>query len=435
MSWGSLSSFPHAILHIDGDSFFASCEVAKNPALRGKPVITGKERGIVSASTYEAKACGVKTGMRISEAKKLCPKAIVLPSDYETYCLFSQRMYDIVRRYTPAVEEYSIDECFADLGGMRRVHHCSYATIAERIKHDLDTELGMTFSIGLSATKVLAKLGSKWKKPSGLTVIPLRDAGVYLAKLPIGSVWGIGPQTAALLTKYGITTALQFAERDEGWVRSMLSKPYLEIWQELNGIKVFPLDIEGRKSFQSISKTKTFTPPSPNVSFVFSQLSKNIENACIKMRRWHLVSARALVFLKTQDFRFHSIEIELSHPTNNPHDILQALGERFSSIFKTGTTYRATGVTFVGLTEVSTEQLDLFGTVQRSETLTRIFESVDALSEKYGKHAIFLGSSFKAMKLGAHVGERGEVSRRATLLFKGETARKRLAIPMLGEVD
>src|SRR3989344_8746309 len=98
MTWGRSYSFPRAIVHIDGDSFFAAVEVAKNPSLRGKPVITGKERGIVSACTYEAKARGVKRGMRLFEAKKICPDAIILPSDYETYSLFSERMYKIVRR-------------------------------------------------------------------------------------------------------------------------------------------------------------------------------------------------------------------------------------------------------------------------------------------------------------------------------------------------
>src|SRR5437868_5232300 len=98
MTWGVSRSFPRAILHVDGDSFFASCEVAKNPSLRGKAVITGKERGIVSAATYEAKRKGVKRGMRLFEVRQICPDAIILPSDYETYSLFAQRMYDIVRR-------------------------------------------------------------------------------------------------------------------------------------------------------------------------------------------------------------------------------------------------------------------------------------------------------------------------------------------------
>src|ERR1700690_2031812 len=159
MSWGGPRSYPRAIVHVDGDSFFASCEIAKAPRLKGKPVITGKERGIVSAMTYDVKARGVTRGMILSEAAKLAPDAIILPSDYETYSIFSERVYEIVRRYSPMVEEYSIDECFADLTGMRRIHHMPYPEIASSIKRDLERDLGMTFSMGLSATKVLPKIG------------------------------------------------------------------------------------------------------------------------------------------------------------------------------------------------------------------------------------------------------------------------------------
>ena len=109
----SLRSFARAILHVDADAFFASCEQAANPKLKGKPVVTGKERGIASAVSYEAKARGVRRGMTIRDVKAICPDAIHLPSDYETYSLFSQRMFAIMRRYTPDVEEYSIDEAFA----------------------------------------------------------------------------------------------------------------------------------------------------------------------------------------------------------------------------------------------------------------------------------------------------------------------------------
>src|SRR5438045_3577068 len=119
--WGGHSkSFPKAIVHVDGDAFFVACEVAKDPSLRGKYVVTGKERGIASALSYEAKARGARRGMQLSEIRKLCPGLIILPSDYETYSLYSERMYNIVRRYTPEVEEYSIDECFGDITGLRR---------------------------------------------------------------------------------------------------------------------------------------------------------------------------------------------------------------------------------------------------------------------------------------------------------------------------
>ncbi len=444
-------SFPRAIVHIDGDSFFAACEVAKNPSLRGKPVITGKERGIVSACTYEAKARGVKRGVSLSDAMKLCPDAIVLPSDYETYSLFSERMYEIVRRYTPDVEEYSIDECFADLTGMRRVNKMNYRDMAHAIKEELYTELGITFSIGLSATKVLAKVGSKWKKPNGLTVIPLKDAKKFLSALPVGNVWGIGPNTAAYLNKFKIMTAQDFASRSEAWVRTNLSKPFYEIWQELNGEVAYELTTEKKTSYQSISKTKTFTPPSRDGRFIFSQLSKNIENACIKARRWNLATPEIFFFLKTQDFRYHGCEVKLPHPTSVPQDILREVKKFFPSVFSAqggsasggqrGILYRATGVTLMKLGPADSVQLDLFGKVKESEGLKLVFESVDEISLRYGKHAVFLGSSFTAMtpknsklSTGQEFG-RNEKPARHRELFKGETARRRLAIPSLGEVS
>lgn len=156
--------------------------------------MTGKERGIAASMSYEAKAKGVTRGMRLFEIKKLCPDAVILPSDYETYSLLSQRMFGIVRRYTPDVEEYSIDECFADLTGLRRPLRMSYEDMAQQIKKDLDTELGFTFSVGLGPNKVIAKIGSKWQKPSGLTVIPGRRIHVFLQDYPVEKVWASAPK-------------------------------------------------------------------------------------------------------------------------------------------------------------------------------------------------------------------------------------------------
>src|SRR5262244_2623415 len=217
-------------------------------------------------------------------------EAVILPSDYETYSLLSVRLFAIVRRYTPAVEESSIDECFADLTGLRRPLRLSYRQIAERIKHELDTELGFTFSIGLAPNKVLAKIASKWQKPSGLTEIPGYSIHLFLQALPVGKVWGIGPQTAALLEKHGMRTALQFARKSEVWVKKLLTKPFYEIWQELNGRCVLPLVTAEKTSYHSIQKWKTFTPPSRDRDFVLAQLSKNIENACIKARKYQLAA-------------------------------------------------------------------------------------------------------------------------------------------------
>jgi DNA polymerase-4/DNA polymerase V len=432
----TLHSFARAIVHIDGDAFFASCEQSRRPKLQGKPVVTGKERGIAASMSYEAKACGVTRGMRLSEIRKLCPEAIILPSDYETYSLLSQRFFAIVRRYTPDVEEYSVDECFADLTGLRRPLKLSYEGIAARIKQDLDTELGFTFSVGLASTKVVAKIASKWQKPSGLTVIPGRELHRFLAHVPVEKVWGIGRQTTALLAKHGVRTALELARRPEEWVTKRFTKPVVAIWQELNGNPILPVETQPKETYASIQKVKTFTPASADRDMIFAQLAKNIEGACIKARRYKLAAQRVLIFVRTQDFRDLGREVELSRPTCFPNDILRAIAPAFDAVFIPGTLYRATGVILHHFSEAYYGQLDLFGEVVRLQRLSNLYESVDALSAKYGKHTLFLAASLPAHLHAQHAGDRGELPERQVTLLPGETPRKRLGIPMfLGEVQ
>ncbi len=427
----TISSFPRAVIHIDADAFFAACEQARDPSLRGRPVITGKERNIVASMSYEAKARGVVRAMRLSEVRKLCPDAVFLPSDYETYSLLSKRFFAIVRRFTPDVEEYGIDECFADITGMRRPLKMSFPRIAAAVKEELDRSFGLTFSCGLAPNKTIAKIASKWKKPSGLTVIRGRDIQDFIRGMPVEMVWGIGPQTAAYLDKLDVRTALEFAQKDEDWVKARFSKPFYETWQELNGRMVYELETKEKDTYASIQKVKTFTPPSSDPEFVFAQLSKNVENATMKARRYRLAAGRAILFLKTQDFHGTGAEIRFSRATPFPHEIIAAMGPAFKRLFNPKELYRSTGVVLFKLTEDHIVQPDLFGVTARYERLVKVYEAVDGVRVKYGKHTLFLGSSFYAHKFGQHLGERGDAPKRRKELFKGETERQRLGIPTL----
>jgi len=427
----NIHSWPRAIMHLDADAFFASCEQAVRPALKGRPVITGKERGIVAAASYEAKALGVSRAMRLFEAKKVCPDLVCLPSDYETYSLFSLRMFEIVRRFSPDVEEYSIDEAFVDLTGLRRKFHGSYGDIAVRIQEAIEKELGITVSIGVSLSKVLAKVGSKWKKPKGITLIPGRDIHRYLARLPVGNVWGIGPNTKEFLKKMRVDSALDFARKDESFIRKHLAKPQLEIWNELNGRSVYPVLMEEKRPYKSIGKTKTFTPPSNNKQFVFSQLSRNLENACIKARRHHLVAGRIVVILKGQDFMHEGIELRLSRATAYPAELLGPVEEAFVSIYRSGKLYRSTGVILSGLIPEDSIQYSLFDDVVRIEKMERIYDIVDTLSKRFGKHTVIHGSSMAVREQMQHEGGRGDMPSRKSELFKGENGRQRLGLPLL----
>jgi DNA polymerase-4/DNA polymerase V len=427
----SILSWPQAILHLDADAFFASCEQAIHPELRGRPVITGKERGIVAAASYEAKARGVQRGVRLSEVKKLCPDAVILPSDYETYSLFSVRMFEILRRFSPDVEEYSIDEAFVDLTGLRRSFHGSYEEIAQKMQDTIQKELGLSVSVGVSLSKVLAKIGSKHRKPHGITMIPGREIHLFLEKLPVEKVWGIGPNTAAYLNKCGVFTALQFARKDEGFVKKHLSKPYQEVWHELNGRSAYPVTTETKSSYQSISKAKTFTPASTDETFVFAQLSKNLENACIKARRYKLAASRVVIFLRKQDFTGSGVELKLTRPTAYPVELFELLREGFRHIFRPDTLYRQTGVVLAGLIEEKGRQFSLFDDTTKIEKMEKIYESIDRISQKFGKHTIQHAASLPAKLQVQHEGARGDIPIRRAILFKGENKRQRLKLPML----
>ncbi len=416
---------------MDADAFFASCEQAIHPELRGKPVITGKERGIVAAASYEAKARGVKRGMGYFDVKKVCPEAIIVPSDYETYSLFSVRMFEILRRFSPDLEEYSIDEAFVDLTGLRRSFHCSYGELASQIQETVEKELGITVSIGVSLSKVLAKIGSKHDKPHGLTIIPGKEIHLYLDKLPVEKLWGIGPNTSAFLNKLGIRTALELAGKDEEFIQRHLSKPFQEIWCELNGMSVYPVVTESKSSYQSISKTKTFTPPSTDESFVFAQLSKNLENACIKARRHNLAAKRLILFLRKKDFRDIGIELKLNRPTAYPSELFEAAREGFRQIYQQGIPYRLTGVVLSGLMPESRVQFTLFDDTTKIEKMAKVYDSIDKLSSRFGKHTVQHASSLPTKLQVQHEGKRQDIPERKTALFSGENRRQRLGLPML----
>lgn len=253
--------------------------------------------------------------------------------------------------------------------------------------------------------------------------------------LPIEKIWGIGAQTTAYLAKNRIRTALEFAKLSERWIQQHLTKPFYEIWQELRGISVLPLETKEKETYQSVQKFKTFSPPSNDRGFVFSQLPKNIENACMKIRRYHLVAGSAICLLRTQDFRDVGLEISFSRPTAFSHEVIHALRPLFDQLFSPMLQYRSTGVMLGKLHEDGNLQLNLFDPPLHIEMFQRIYHTIDTLRGRYGKHTVFLGSSLVAQTFTQHVGERGDAPERKGLMFKGETSRRRLDISMfVGEV-
>lgn len=385
------------LLHMDGDAFFVGVEVAKNPKLKGLPVVTGEERGIVSALSYEAKALGIVRGMPIFKLKKEFPQVIILAGDYASYAKYSSMMFDIVRRYADDVEEYSIDECFADLTGLTRPLKMSYLEIAQRIKKEVNKELNLSVTIGLAPTKVLAKVASKWVKPNGLTVITRETMRDFLAEMDIEKIWGIGPRTSKKLIQEGIITAQDFIDKDISWVKEHYSAPYETIWKELHGISVMKLNADAKDTYSSIQKTRTFHPSTNDKIFLLSQLSKHIEEACAKARHYDLTPKKISFFLKDRDFNYSIRSVTLDVPTNSPEVLADIAAIELDKIHKRGILYRTCGVTLHELCVHYKAQGNLFGNADMADKFEAIHRQLDILESKLGKKVVHLGSTHNAL--------------------------------------
>lgn len=353
-------SWPEAVLCLDGDAFFASVTQAVHPELKGKPVVTGWERGIATAVSYEARALGIKRGMPCWEIKKQFPTVTIAVSDYRIYHLFSEKMFAVMRNYSPCVEVYSVDEGFADLKGMRRPLHMTYEQIAKAIKHDIESSLGITVSIGVSVTKSLAKLAVNFNKPSGLTMIPGKEIDEILKKTDIEKVWGIGGQTTAFLRKLNVSTAYEFAKKAESFITKNFSKPYQEIWNELNGNMIYAVNPNAKREYKSITRSSTVTPATDDKDILWARLLDHVEAAFFKARNYNYAVKKVFIFLKDQSFHHHGIEIKLAESTSYPISIRKELKEGFEKICKNNLLVRASGATIYEFSENNQKQASLF---------------------------------------------------------------------------
>ncbi|HEY7478506.1 MAG TPA: DNA polymerase IV, partial [Actinomycetota bacterium] len=195
------------ILHVDLDAFYAGVEVLKDPSLAGKPVIVGGtgSRGVVASASYEARAFGVRSAMPAVRARRLCPDGIFLASDFEAYQAHSHRFREVLLSTTPLVEPISLDEAFLDVGGATRLFGAP-PEVAQRIRDEVHREVGVTCSVGIAATKFVAKLASEACKPDGMLHVPASDTAAFLEPLPVRQLWGVGEKTGDLLGRLAIRT-------------------------------------------------------------------------------------------------------------------------------------------------------------------------------------------------------------------------------------
>ncbi len=249
------------IMHVDMDSFFAAVEQRENPELRGKPVVVGadpkggKGRGVVSTASYEARKYGIRSGMPISKAYKLCPHCIYLPVRYELYARVSENIMKILRSKAVKFQQVSIDEAYLDVTG--RVKNYEEAIeLAKEIKSEIYKKEKLTCSIGIAPNKLVAKIASGYKKPDGLTVVKPEDVEKFLELLPLRKIPGIGPKSKEALKKLGIETIGDLAKCD---VQKLI--PYFGRWSyELIMLAkgIDDREVGERRDVKSIGRERTF---------------------------------------------------------------------------------------------------------------------------------------------------------------------------------
>ncbi len=407
------------ICHIDADAFFASALQRKRPELRGKPLLAlGMGGGCVIAASYEAKAKGVKTGMRLSEARRLCPKAIALPSDFDEALLASRQIEQILENRCPVIERYSVDEWFLDLasivGGIPADLPAWMTELQDTVKRS--TEL--TVSIGAAPSKLLAKMASEYRKPAGATVvmtcqkmqrmqrltsipsvssvpsvssassIPLE---IFLRDRPAEAIPGIGRRRGLHSEAHGWKTAWDIANAPKNLVRKLFGRPGLAMQRELLGEALENVSIESAPP-KSISRTRSF-PSTRNREIVYAHLLHHLTYTMLKMRRDGLACRAVSVWLRSGEYTFDQKESKLPLPMDTEEQVLPYVHRCFETLFEPGNDYTQIGLGLYGLNPKTRTQYSLFEEPQQVHEAENIQEAMDTLHARYGREALKRGAA------------------------------------------
>ncbi len=372
------------ILHVDLDAFFAAVEQRDNPALRGKPVVVGgggpNDRGVVSAASYEARRFGIRSAMPLRTAAALCPQAVFLPVDGRKYADASRKVMALLRRFSPLVEQISIDEAFLDLTGTDALQG-SGEQVARRIKQAVRDELGLTVSVGVASNRLIAKVASDLRKPDGLVVVPEGEEEAFLAPLPIERLWGVGASTRRALADYDVTTIGDLAALPEDVLLRRFGRHGADIATRARGVG--ETAVGGESAAKSVSQEHTFDVDSGDWEVLERTLLALSEGVAGRLRSAGVTCSTVAVKIRDSDFVTITRQRTLPEPTDST-DVIWRTAVGLTRREVAGMTVRLLGVAASGLAEQ--HQLVLFeGDEQRRR---RVVEAADALRKRYGTRAV-----------------------------------------------
>ncbi len=386
-SWGDDDSETN-ILHVDMDAFFVSVELLTKPELRGKPVaVGGQERGVVAAASYEARKYGVNSAMPVGQARRLCPQLIILPATKGLYGQVSSRIMEILRNVTPLVEQLSVDEAFLDVGGARKIFGSPVA-IAQQLREQIRTQEHVPASIGIAATKHVAKIASAHAKPDGLLLIPKEATLDFLHGLDVAALWGVGEKTREKLQRRGIETIADLANLGEQRLVSLLGQASgTHLYALAMGLDDRAVQVQRKE--KSMSREQTFFNTLRSIDEVEKVLLYQSHDVAQRLRRQGFVSWTLAIKVRFADFSTINRSIKLGAPTSNGADIYRSARQLFSDI-----TIPRDGIRLLG---VRAEQLADPGdgiqlTIDDDGRQTKAEEVMDSIRSRFGASSLSPGT-------------------------------------------
>ncbi len=386
IEWTELS-----IAHIDCDAFYAAIEKRDKPEIRDKPVIIGGGvRGVVSTACYIARISGVHSAMPMFQAKKLCPDAVIIPPDMARYSAAGQTIRQMMRDLTPLVEPLSIDEAFLDLTGTQRLHGLPPALILAKLARQIENEVGITVSVGLSHNKFLAKLASDFDKPRGFSIIGKAETTDFLSKLPVARIWGVGKAMQNRLSRDGIQSIRQIQNLSEAEMVKRYDQTGYRLARLARGIddrRVSPLN-----ETKSISTETTFNSDISDPAVLEKHLWALSEKLARRCKEKNLAGRTIVLKAKTGQFT----SLTRSHTRHSPTQMAEAIFTDGKTLLtelimsRPREAYRLLGI---GVSQISSADSADIPDLAEPERKKQIDgeRAMDRLREKFGPQSIRKG--------------------------------------------
>ncbi len=376
-----------AIVHMDLDTFFVSCERLMDSSLIGKPVLIGgtSDRGVVASCSYEARKFGVHSAMPMRMAKQLCPEAIVIRGSSGIYSKYSRLVTDIIRETVPLYEKTSIDEFYLDLSGMDRFFGTQ--KIASELRARIIRESGLPISFGLSLNKTVSKIATGEAKPNNEIQVGYGTEKQFLAPLSVKKIPMIGNKTYRQLCDLGIKEIGALQQMPIELMESVFGKNGIAIWRKANGIDNTPvIPYQERKS---ISTERTFDQDTTNTVQLEGIITTMVEHLCFQLRKKDKLTSCVTIKIRYSDFQTYTLQKHIPYGATD-HIILPIVKELFRKLYNRRVLVRLIGVKFSHLVQ-GAHQINLF----EDTSLLYLYKAMDNMRERYGERAIMRASGME----------------------------------------